>query len=297
VVVQISYRCFAKDEMDIYNQLLEGGKLDECKNMQIKFRGPKKFLFRLHRQFRFNVYLRWFTVVYFDLVFTHLLEVKGQMSDSKDISNSVIIATLVLAVCVIVPVIIMIYLCAQFKELTDKKHKQNFNSLLLKVDKASRTRIAIPAFFFIRRFVTALVLAFVSNETAQYLFVFIMSFCYFLYISATEPYVKRTTNSYVAAVELLYFVLIAVAFLLTDACADADIKILAAWISVVLLMAYILANIIVTIRLVRRTKEELKVADKRYKTYRKKEMNRRQLEKYEKDLRAKAREDRKNEKL
>ena len=124
-----------------------------------------------------------------------------------------------------------------------------------------------------------------------------MSFCYFLYLSATEPYVKRTTNSYVAAVEFLYFVLVAVAFLLTDACADVDIKVYAAWISVILLMAYILANIIVTVRLVRRSKEELKSANNRYKTFRIKEMKRRELEKYEKDLRAKAREDRKNEKL
>jgi hypothetical protein len=49
VVVQVSYRAFAKHDMDKYNDLLEQGKLDDCKKMEIKYRGLKKFLFRLHR--------------------------------------------------------------------------------------------------------------------------------------------------------------------------------------------------------------------------------------------------------
>ena len=116
----------------------------------------------------------------------------------------------------------------------------------------------MPAFFFLRRFVTAIALAFVTNETTQYLTVFLLSFSYFLYLSATEPYVKRTTNSYVCAIEFLYFVLVGVSFLLTDATANADIKIWAAWISVTLLIAFVLANVIITIRLLRRTKEDLR---------------------------------------
>ena len=69
-----------------------------------------------------------------------------------------VVSTLILALTVILPILVMIYLCAKFKDLTDKTSKQNFNTLLLQIDKESRLRIFHPIFFFLRRFITAIVL-------------------------------------------------------------------------------------------------------------------------------------------
>ena len=60
---------------------------------------------------------------YFDLVFTQLVEVHDAQ-EMKDVTSfKVIVATLILALTVIMPVVVMIVLCAKFEQLKDKKNK------------------------------------------------------------------------------------------------------------------------------------------------------------------------------
>ena len=67
----------------------------------------------------------------------------------------------------IVPVVVMIYLCARFKELSDKKSRESFDTLLHRVDKSSRLRVFMPTFFFFRRFFTAVVLVFKADHVVE----------------------------------------------------------------------------------------------------------------------------------
>ena len=85
-----------------------------------------------------------------------------------------------------------------------------------------------------------------------------ISFVYFLYLSWQEPYHRRSTNLYVTAMEFFYFLLTAISFMLTDASADVEAKIFVAWLSMALLLLFILSNIAVTIRLARTSRHELK---------------------------------------
>ena len=98
--------------MDIFNHEAKDHQADVKKNM--KCYAFKKKLFKAHRQFRYNIYLRFLTVFYFDLVFTQLEEVyQASEEHAGDITNwKVVLATLILALCVILPILIMIYLCA-----------------------------------------------------------------------------------------------------------------------------------------------------------------------------------------
>ena len=151
-------------------------------------------------------------------------------------------------------------------------------------------RIFLPTFFFVRRFMTAMLLVMTDKVVVQFMSVIIFSFTYFLYLASQEPYVRRTTNGYLTALELLYFILTGISLLLTDASADIASKALAAKMSVVLLMIFVLANIIVTIRLARLSRSEHKAKDKENKERRRENDRRRIIERQVKEERAKRRE-------
>ena len=102
-------------------------------------------------------------MAYFDLVFISGIV----LFDSEDaISLQSIIAMLILAVTVLMPWFVLFYLCAKFDKLKLKEGKQNFNTLLLKVDKEDRWRIFLPCFYFFRRFVTSLTLVLAASDNA-----------------------------------------------------------------------------------------------------------------------------------
>ena len=199
-------------------------------------------------------------VFYLDLVFTQLIEVSEFKAQSDDVTNyKILVAISVLALTVIVPVVVMIYLCAKFDDLTDKDKKRSFNTLLLRIDKTSRLKVFMPTFYFFRRFFTAAVLVFWANQVVkQYVGIISLSFLYFLYLSSQEPYQRRSTNMYVTAMEFFYFLLTFVSFILTDASADVEAKIFVAWLSAVLLVLFIISNIGITIQLARKDRHELK---------------------------------------
>ena len=63
-------------------------------------------------------------IVYFDLAFWSLLEVIKTKDGDKDFTSyTVIAATLIMALCVIVPILVMVLLCYKFKDLGDKTSK------------------------------------------------------------------------------------------------------------------------------------------------------------------------------
>jgi hypothetical protein len=68
--------------------------------------------------------------------------------------------------------------CVRFDVMKIKEAKASFNTLVLKVDKQSRWRIATPFMFFSRRFVTAALLAMPVTYVyifLQYVFVLMSS--------------------------------------------------------------------------------------------------------------------------
>ena len=119
-----------------------------------------------------------------------MIEVSEFEAKSDDVTNyKILVAISVLALTVIVPVVVMIYLCAKFDELSDKDKKRSFNTLLLRIDKTSRLKVFMPTFYFCRRFFTAAVLIFWADEVVrQYVGIISVSFVYFLYLSSQEPY-------------------------------------------------------------------------------------------------------------
>ena len=107
------------------------------------------------------------------------------MENGANFNFKVILATLILALVVMFPLVAMIYLCAKFKDLRDKQIKQSFNTLVLKVDKERYMAILLPIFFFLRRLATAMILLLGADFVVlQYVCVITTSFIFFLYFAS-----------------------------------------------------------------------------------------------------------------
>jgi len=162
------------------------------------------------------------------------------------LSISGILALLVITFTFFIPLSVLFYLCSKFNSLTDKQAKQNFNTLLLKVDKEDRWRIFLPCFYFIRRFATSVILVLGATDKApayvQFSVIISLSAILMFYLAKEEPYVTRKLNIFVFLMELVYFSLGMMAFAFTDATDDKGLKDLAATGMLILLCFFVLAN-------------------------------------------------------
>lgn len=236
-----------------------------------------KWASRLSGQFRYNIYIRFLMLAYFDLVF-----IAGVIlfdSSEEVLSMKSILSLLVLSFTVFLPWLVLFYLFAKFDNLQTREGKQKLNSLLLKVDKGSRWRIFLPCFYFFRRFVTALILVMgATGATPAYLqfaIIVLLSAIQLFYLAKEEPYVLRRVNTYVFAMELIYFVLAICIFTFTDATGNVDIKIVFAHVCLVLLCLFMFSNFMMSVYFTYQGRDFLKEKDKARKQFRKDEIIRR----------------------
>merc|ERR1712156_59493 len=131
-----------------------------------------------------------------------------------------------------------------------KEAKQSFNTLLLKIDKASRWRVMNPAYFFARRLLTAMLLTLPIENTfifLQYVFILMSSHAYILYMVAVKPFQTPGINSYELASETFYSALIIAIFIFSDATPEMSIKFGAGVALIVSLILLVLSNIIMNV--------------------------------------------------
>lgn len=109
-------------------------------------------------QFKFNTYLRLYMLAYFDLTFFSIMKIiEGNNSTAmRKVATFFSYGFFVLSV--VLPVFFLAVLLRKFPVMKEKAGKSRFNSLVLKIDKASRWRIIHPMFYFGRRILTAALL-------------------------------------------------------------------------------------------------------------------------------------------
>ena len=167
------------------------------------------------------------------------------------LSAQSIVALIVLSFTVFLPWLVLFYLFAKFDQLQTKAGKEKLNSLLLKVNNASRWRIFLPCFFFFRRFVTAVILVMGATGRApaylQFAIIVSLSAIHLFYIAKEEPYVMRRMSKYVASMELIYFALAISVFVFTDATGDVDFKLRFGIVCLILLCLFILSNFLMAV--------------------------------------------------
>ena len=142
-------------------------------------------------QFKFNAYIRYYMLVYFDTTFFSVMKIMDPNNDTVARKAALLLSYVLLTVNIVLPVFLIAHINRRFDILAMKEAKQSFNSLLLKIDKASRWRIMNPAYFFARRLLTAMLLTLPIENTfifLQYVFILMSSHAYILYMVAVKPY-------------------------------------------------------------------------------------------------------------
>lgn len=113
---------------------------------------------KVRRQFRFNIYIRFMMLAYFDIITIALMGLRHD-DDRSWLSAPRLISLLGLTVLIILPCVVIGALLAKFEFFLNKTSKKTLGALLEKIDKGTRYRVIQPAFFFMRRIITAFMIA------------------------------------------------------------------------------------------------------------------------------------------
>lgn len=114
---------------------------------------------KIRRQFRFNIYIRFMMFAYFDIITISLMGIRTQDSTSTWLSATRLISVIGLIALIILPCVVIGALLAKFEFFLNKTSKKTLGALLEKIDKGTRYRVVQPAFFFVRRIITAFMIA------------------------------------------------------------------------------------------------------------------------------------------
>jgi len=201
-------------------------------------------------QFKFNLYIRYYMLVYFDLTFFSVMKIIEGDNSTTLRKMAVLLSYILFVVSIVMPVFLISIIFRRFAVLKVKEAKKGFNTLLLKIDKGSKWRVINPAYFFARRLLTALLLTLPIENTfifLQYVFILMSSHAYILYIVACKPYQTPGYNSYVLANETFYSALIIAIFIFSDATPELNIKIGAGVALMSSLILLILSNLVMNV--------------------------------------------------
>ncbi|CDW72642.1 UNKNOWN [Stylonychia lemnae] len=219
------------------------------------------FLLSRLSQFRYNTYLRLFMLAYFDLTFFSLMKIIEVNNTTTMRQVALFISYAFFVISIVAPVFIVAFLLRRFSVLSETAGKARFNSLILKIDKASRWRVVNIAFFFGRRLITAMLLTLpIDSEYIflQYIFILTTSHSYILYLVAAKPYQTPLMNGYILANETFYSALIILIFIFSDATPQIHIKVYAGVALIVSIFLLVLANLLFIAYNVWRGKQRLK---------------------------------------
>ena len=205
-----------------------------------------KFFVGLHASFRYNMYIRYLMLAYFDMVF-----ISGVILfdlDEDVLTFRSIIALFVLTLTFFLPWLVVFFLCIKFEK--PKEERTSFSTVLLLVDRENRSRIFLPCYYFLRRLVSALLIVLGANQNMcpaymQFIVLIVMSVILLFYMSYSEPYVTRLLNVYIVIMEFIYFMLAMAIFTFTDATGDIDWKLSAATACFALIIFFVFYNFMV----------------------------------------------------
>ena len=144
--------------------------------------------------FKFNVYIRYYMLCYFDLTFFSVMKLVDARQGNDTTPGrrmATIVSYVIFTLSMVLPVFFVTIVCVRFDVMRIKEAKAAWNTLVLKVDKQSRQRLFVTFYFFFRRILNAVLLAIPLDNTyifLQYVFVLMSSHTYVLYLVSVKPY-------------------------------------------------------------------------------------------------------------
>jgi len=212
-------------------------------------------------QFKFNVYIRYYMLVYFDTTFFSVMKIFEGNNSTTARKAALLFSYVLFVINIVLPVILVTTIYRRFDILKIKEAKQSFNTLLLRIDKNSKIRVVVPAYFFTRRCLTACLLTLPIDNTfifLQYVFILMSSHAFVLYMVAIKPFQTSGINWYVLANETFYSTLIIAMFIFSDATPELNIKFGAAVALISSLILIVVVNLLTNIVTMLRGKDRLK---------------------------------------
>jgi len=120
-------------------------------------------------QFKFNIYVRFYMMVYFDLTFFSVMKIIEGDNTTTARKAALLISYVIFVFNIVMPVFLITIVFRRFEILKIKEAKQSFNTLLLKIDKQAKIRVGNAAYFFLRRIITAILLTLPITSTFIFL--------------------------------------------------------------------------------------------------------------------------------
>lgn len=120
-------------------------------------------------QFKFNAYIRYYMLSYFDLTFFSVMKIVQGNDTTQSRQIATMVSYVIFTLSIVIPTFLMFIVCKRFEVMKIKQAKATFNTLVLKIDKQSRWRLVQPGYFFFRRLLTAVLLSMPIDNTFIFL--------------------------------------------------------------------------------------------------------------------------------
>lgn len=95
----------------------------------------KSFVTRTLEQFKYNLYIRYYMLVYFDLTFFSVMKIIEGDNSTTARKMAVLLSYILFVISIVLPVFLISIIFRRFEVLKLKDAKKGFNTLLLKIDK------------------------------------------------------------------------------------------------------------------------------------------------------------------
>jgi uncharacterized membrane protein len=222
-------------------------------------------------QFKFNVYIRYYMLAFFDITFFSVMKIVEGNDSTSARKMATLASKIIICFSFVVPVVLNFIVCKRFEVMKIKAAKASFNTIVLKIDKQSRWRLIVPSYFFLRRLLTAGLLSMPIDNTfifLQYVFILMSSHAYVLYLVAIKPYQSPLLNNYVLSNETFYSAVIISIFIFSDATPELNIKFWAGVVLISSIFLLIFANFLMIVILSLKGKDKMKEEIKKSKLQR-----------------------------
>ena len=198
---------------------------------------------------------------YFDMTFFSVMKIIEGNNSTTMRKVALFFSYVFFVIAVVSPVGFIILVMKKQEFMQVKEIKKKWNTLVLKIDKGSKLRVANIAFFFGRRLLIGMLLTLpITNQYIflQYVFVLVSSHAYIIYMVAFKPYQTPILNAFVLSNETFYSALIILIFIFSDATPQLSIKSVASYCLMISMLLLITANIVFIIYQMVKGRDKLK---------------------------------------
>ena len=137
------------------------------------------------KQFRYNAYIRWYMLAYFDLTFFSIMKILEGNVETYNRFLAQMASYVIVCFNAVVPLFVFYVIFSRKDLYKIKKAKEVFSTIMIKIDKNHWSRFFPPVYFFVRRFSQAIIMSIPLDHDMifiQFIAVLATSHTYLIYL-------------------------------------------------------------------------------------------------------------------